>query len=649
MSLDSAPELESGGSPRLEEDGPDLGLPTGGLTALAALMGTPGVAVDAQRLMDAVVRGARELLGADASTLLMLDDDGAFLRVIAADGLDRHLAERLSTDVGRNLAGIVAETGLPLRSSDILSDKRTSLAEVCEACHIRSGILVPLAVDGKVLGVLSAVYSAPRHLSARDEFALQLLGNQAAVLLAKSAHGGTEHDEVVRLASLLEELGRENDVMRRVAAVREQLLEVALAGVSITELLAAVTDLVPVHLSVVNQFGAPLAAKPPDTPTPPGTPLPTNQETTTDADTPGEPTPETAGPGPEQPVLLRELEQLRSCCANGEGDITHRVLDSEQGTWELRPLCNQGELLGALVVGSPDELDRFHVLVLDELTRMLAAELAWDRRVVEVEVRASGNIVGSVLTEDGWGAEAASRAALLGNDLGRLHCVVVVQRSVPSGPPDERLAPRALLPLARRAASRAGLQVLVGEVDDQVVLLLGAWDRDLHQASVNAYIGHLVDELSSRVGDGACGIGVSAVPADLSDGPASLAQARQAAAVCRLKADSPAVFFDDVQIIASLIDITKQDAVRRYIDRTIGELLAYDRRKNMDLTHTLETYLDCSGVARHAAKMLYLHPHSLRYRLRRIVEIQGLDLEDPMARLSAHLAVKLRSLVDTQS
>jgi DNA-binding PucR family transcriptional regulator len=63
------------------------------------------------------------------------------------------------------------------------------------------------------------------------------------------------------------------------------------------------------------------------------------------------------------------------------------------------------------------------------------------------------------------------------------------------------------------------------------------------------------------------------------------------------------------------------------------------------MARTLETYLDCSGVARHAAKALFLHPHSLRYRLRRIGEIQGIDLTDPMERLSTHLALKLRVLM----
>ncbi len=60
------------------------------------------------------------------------------------------------------------------------------------------------------------------------------------------------------------------------------------------------------------------------------------------------------------------------------------------------------------------------------------------------------------------------------------------------------------------------------------------------------------------------------------------------------------------------------------------------------LAETLETYLDCGCNAQRAAERLFVHPNTLYYRLRRIVERTGLDLSDGIERLAVHLELKLR-------
>jgi DNA-binding PucR family transcriptional regulator len=197
----------------------------------------------------------------------------------------------------------------------------------------------------------------------------------------------------------------------------------------------------------------------------------------------------------------------------------------------------------------------------------------------------------------------------------------------------------------RRCAARAGLRGLFGLVDGMGVVVLGSGDRLLSRESVEHWIADLEKELRARCDLPPLHFGISEVPCQQHDIARAFAHARQAVAVCRVGDHQAVTCFDDVKLIATLIDIANEDAIQDYVGQTIGHLIEYDGRKRTDLAHTLETYLDCSGVARHAAKALYLHPHSLRYRLRRIVEIQGVDLDDPMARLTTHLALKLRQLV----
>ena len=45
-----------------------------------------------------------------------------------------------------------------------------------------------------------------------------------------------------------------------------------------------------------------------------------------------------------------------------------------------------------------------------------------------------------------------------------------------------------------------------------------------------------------------------------------------------------------------------------------------------------------------AAKRVFVHPNTFRYRLRRLTEISGLDLDDPLERLVAELQLRISML-----
>ena len=72
--------------------------------------------------------------------------------------------------------------------------------------------------------------------------------------------------------------------------------------------------------------------------------------------------------------------------------------------------------------------------------------------------------------------------------------------------------------------------------------------------------------------------------------------------------------------------------VERIVRQWLGPLLDYDVAHNAELTPTLGEFLELGGHYAAAAKRLSLHPSTLKYRLRRIREISGLDLGDPDGR-----------------
>ncbi|NDZ77488.1 PucR family transcriptional regulator [Streptomyces sp. SID10853] len=59
-----------------------------------------------------------------------------------------------------------------------------------------------------------------------------------------------------------------------------------------------------------------------------------------------------------------------------------------------------------------------------------------------------------------------------------------------------------------------------------------------------------------------------------------------------------------------------------------------------ELAHTAEVFLDCAGQAGRTASALGIHRQTLYYRLSRIEQLTGLDLDEGEDRLLLHMALK---------
>ena len=86
-----------------------------------------------------------------------------------------------------------------------------------------------------------------------------------------------------------------------------------------------------------------------------------------------------------------------------------------------------------------------------------------------------------------------------------------------------------------------------------------------------------------------------------------------------------------------------REMASRTPDLTAGRIVALaeqDAAKGTSWIQTLRAYFDAFGDMASAASMVNVHPNTFRYRLRRITEVFGLDLDDPDERLVAELQLR---------
>ena len=245
---------------------------------------------------------------------------------------------------------------------------------------------------------------------------------------------------------------------------------------------------------------------------------------------------------------------------------------------------------------------------------------AWDARlealVVDAVVRGP---------ESGTGDDAlVSRAAALGWDP-----AVAVRVLVGAAGTD---GPEQLHGELRRQAARAGCSVLVGVQGRRLVVLLTEARRAGGDGeSTSAYLGAAV-RLVAAFGPGPVVVGP--VADDLVGAHAS---ARHALAGLRAAPGWPAaprpVEADDLLPERALCG--DPAARRRLVETVVAPLEA----AGGELLRTLAVYLEGGGALEACARALFVHPNTVRYRLRRVSELTGRTPTDPRDALVLRIAL----------
>ncbi|GAA1750016.1 helix-turn-helix domain-containing protein [Streptomonospora arabica] len=180
-----------------------------------------------------------------------------------------------------------------------------------------------------------------------------------------------------------------------------------------------------------------------------------------------------------------------------------------------------------------------------------------------------------------------------------------------------------------------------GRVD---VLLCGVEGRG--GAELAGAVREVVERAAAAAGCAVLGA-LGTVAADAGRAPESLAEADLVLRVLRGRGGAHTCVVHPGEVRAAvgalvLADRVAEDA--RFADGPVPDLLAYDRRHHTDYAASLAAYLDAFGDVIAASRALHVHPNTLRYRLRRMGQICGIDLDDPDERLVAALCLRRSGL-----
>ncbi|WP_253869622.1 PucR family transcriptional regulator [Promicromonospora umidemergens] len=100
--------------------------------------------------------------------------------------------------------------------------------------------------------------------------------------------------------------------------------------------------------------------------------------------------------------------------------------------------------------------------------------------------------------------------------------------------------------------------------------------------------------------------------------------------------------FADVQAASLVLELRDVVAARGdTIAGPLARLVDYDAEHGAGLVATLRAWLDAFGDVTAAAGAEFVHPNTFRYRLRRVAQVGGIDLDDPEARFGVMLQLRV--------
>ena len=286
------------------------------------------------------------------------------------------------------------------------------------------------------------------------------------------------------------------------------------------------------------------------------------------------------------------------------------------------------------LVGVAGALDVLDYLVVEQGSRVCAAEMARSKAIRETEKRLKGDLLTVLLQENLSPRDSQMWAEAVGVDLTQDHVALRFAWDAPSSPSRRRLET-----IVNGEVSRMSLKTMTNPIGVEVVSfceLPSATSRpelalEFGQAALDQAFQEY-PEVPIR-----CGIGNPA--RELSAWRDSFRQAGQALEMARRFEESKALYFPDLSVYRLLFQFEHNPELIAFQEEILGPLLAYEGGRELLLT--LESYFEHNGNMTQTAEALFIHRNTLIYRLERIAKIADLDLDKPETRLAVQLALHI--------
>jgi purine catabolism regulator len=343
---------------------------------------------------------------------------------------------------------------------------------------------------------------------------------------------------------------------------------------------------------------------------------------------------------------LRQRDNLPGILRNRKAAAKAR-----QSYWQqLLPIENVGRLVAPIisgdrargyvsVVGHAGELDLLDSLTAEHGAAACALEMAKAKAVSEAEKNLRGDFLEGLLAGTLPKAEIERLEGRLDHDTTQLHAILSF-----AWDDEEALSLRRLETSINWLLSSHSRPALVHVYAGDHVVVFQALRDEEDMKSVHELDRRLREHVQAEYDGARLMSGVSGPARTLADWPSMHQEALQAMQLGQRLHFNHLVEFNSLGIYQLLSHIEHLAPVQTFTQQIIGPLAEYDRGHRGNLVETIDAYFHHHANVSQTAESLFIHRNTLLYRLERIQELTGQDINQSDMRLALHLALKFWQL-----
>lgn len=339
----------------------------------------------------------------------------------------------------------------------------------------------------------------------------------------------------------------------------------------------------------------------------------------------------------ELPAVLRN----RKAAARARQSLWQQILPIENIGRLISPIVSGDRARGYLsLIGLADELDLLDQQAVEHGAAALALEMAKAKAVSEAKKALRGDFLEGLLAGTLPLGEINRLSSRLDHNTSTPHAVMVFAWDDPEAPSIRRLETA-----VHWALSSHGRDALVHIYGGSHICLFQDLRNEDDMESAHELGRRILEQVKNEFSKINLVAGMSGPAKTLTEWPVIYGEALQAMQLsARLQIKNEVVEFSSLGVYRLLGQLEDIPAVRTFTMQVIGPLVNYDKRHNSTLVQTIDAYFNHHGNISQTAESLFIHRNTLLYRLDRIQDLTGHDLNQANMRLGLHLALKLWQL-----
>ena len=330
-------------------------------------------------------------------------------------------------------------------------------------------------------------------------------------------------------------------------------------------------------------------------------------------------------------------------------------LDGQEFTQVIVPIygLNRQTSVFLTVLQINRQLEELDYISIENAATVICLEMVKRFAVGEVEIRFRNELIDEIISGGFDSKNIQDRANLIGWNLDRPYVVMLfaVDNLTQKISKDKKTNEIKEISLLISSSIRNyTTDFIIGRKHNTFIILYAVSDPESKEQELMEEIKKSAKdaqtEIKKTLKKSNVAVGIGTIAYSLNDISRSYQEALDAISFGKIvQKQNSLMAFRELGIFRILCKLTERDCLREYIPESLRKIIQHDKDKNSSLLQTLEVFLECNNNATKAAEKLFIHYKTILYRLERVQDIGGINLECKEDRLQLELGLKILHLL----